>query len=139
MSAGLTRLRQIRAGRHQEEGMRASGVIGESKEPGNPFASILSLLAPESPSGDRNFLPRPLGHETESGSWILWEPLLVWLFANHPEQCKAICEAEEILRRLEQQGVTSGPSYIMACKRLARAFEQGRRVKLRETIKVGVQ
>ena len=50
----------------------------------------------------------------------------------------AICDAEDALRRLERRGVTTGETYDLACAKLQREFEDGRRFMLSQTTKIWV-
>jgi hypothetical protein len=62
-----------------------------------------------------------------------------WLREHHPDHFFAICDAEEEIRALEWTGSAEGQKYEEACQKLARRFEEGRRLKLRETVKVWIQ
>jgi hypothetical protein len=62
-----------------------------------------------------------------------------WLCAEHPDRFTAICEAEETIRVLEREGLTTGQEYEQACAELLRRFEDARRLRFKETVKVWVQ
>ena len=95
--------------------------------------------ASETKGKDRPFVPRPLGQETNPDVWGAWRPLFDWLIEYHPEHYHGVCDAEEALRTLEQQGITVGPEYEEACQELGRRFETARRLKLVQGFKVWVQ
>lgn len=84
----------------------------------------------------RPFLPRPLGQEEALNPFIVWEGLFLWLIENHPAHFRAICDAEDEIVILEQQGIATGPQYEEACERLRTTFEAGRRLKLTQGVKI---
>src|SRR5215813_8994838 len=77
-------------------------------------ADILPLLTAEIPP--RSFLSRPLGQEDNPDPWDAWAPFMLWLLEYHPRLFEVVCEAEEAIRDLEQQGITAGEAYDQACK-----------------------
>ena len=101
-------------------------------------APVVSPPAPNSEQG-RAFLHRPLGQEDNPNPWDAWAPFLNWLLAHYPERLRVILDAEEDIRALEQSGVVEGAEHEAACSELLWYFEEARRLKLRESIKVWVQ
>ena len=86
----------------------------------------------------RSFLPRPLGQE-EVNPCLAWENLLAWLKTHHPQHFRAICDAEDEIQVLEQQGITGGPQYEQACHQLLTVLEAGRRLKMAYGFKIWIQ
>jgi hypothetical protein len=98
-------------------------------------SEVLALLKAQA----RDFLSRPLKQEDNPDSWDAWGPFMSWLCVEHPARFTAICQAEESIRELERQGVTEGPNYEQACATLLWVFEEARRLKLGEEVKVWIQ
>jgi hypothetical protein len=63
----------------------------------------------------------------------------VWLAGEHPYRLGGIIAAYDALCALEQLGVFAGADYEAACAELLRRFEEARRLKLKESVKVWVQ
>jgi hypothetical protein len=91
------------------------------------------------PFGIRSFLSRPLGQEDNLDPWDAWAPFLDWLLIHYPDRLRIILDAEEDIRALESNGIVKGAEYEAACSELLWYFEEARRLKLRESIKVWVQ
>lgn len=91
------------------------------------------------PSGNRDFLGRPLGREENPDTWAAWTPFMLWLLENHPEHYHAICSAEDVLNMLEREGMADGLAYDLACQDLHQRFETARRLALRERSRVWEQ
>src|SRR5262245_27659084 len=100
-------------------------------------AEIIALLKTQTPA--RAFLSRPWGQEDNADPWEAWAPLMTWLREHHPDRFFVICEAEESIRVLERQGITAGQEYEQACAALLWVFEEARRLKLSEGVKVWIQ
>lgn len=90
-------------------------------------------------SGNRNFLPRPLGQEHNPKVWTAWTPLMVWLLEHYPDHYHLVWDAEDTLTALERQGTVSGEAYEQAGAELLRRFETARRLALSKRVKVWLQ
>src|SRR5215831_169636 len=97
-------------------------------------AEVLALLKAQAPG--RVFLSRPLGHEDNPDPWDAWAPFLTWLQEHAAERFAAICAAEEAIRNLERQGITTGAEYEQAGAELLWRFEEARRVRMNEVVRV---
>jgi len=71
--------------------------------------------------------------------WGAWAPFLNWLCTNYPERLRGILDAEDAIQELEEAGVAEGEEYEAACAELFWRFEEARRLKMREEVKVWVQ
>ena len=80
--------------------------------------SPAGTIAAASPPRKRAFLPRPCGQEDALDPWEVWTPLFDWLIEYHPDHYRAVCDAEDVLNRMERQGITSGEAYEAACRDL---------------------
>ena len=58
---------------------------------------------------------------------------------HHEPEFLRICEAEEALRVLEQEGVTDGTEYNRRCAELFQRLELARRLRTKEATKVWIQ
>ena len=87
----------------------------------------------------RPFLPRPLGQEDNPDPWTVWSPLFTWLLEHYPDRYHSVCEAEDAISVLERAGIQKGEEYEQACAELLWRFEEARRLKLREGIKIWFQ
>jgi len=102
-------------------------------------ASRPESTSPESPvMRDRSFLPRPITADGTEPFWHAWAPFMDELITYSAARFHAICDAEDALHRLEQRGVTCGPAYDLACAKLQREFEDGRRFMLSQNTKIWV-
>jgi hypothetical protein len=87
----------------------------------------------------RGFLSRPLGQENNPDPWDAWGPFLRWLRERDEERFSRIYEAGDAITALERQGVTEGEAYDAACADLRCVFEEARRLRMREGLKVWIQ
>jgi hypothetical protein len=140
MGVGLQRFRELqqRQASKEEKELKEQSLQPETERE-NVFDPFVRLLSPDHTSGPRDFLSRPLGQKGNPDAWSAWSSFMGWLFNEHPLRFQAICEAEEVIRALEQQGITGGAEYEQACAELFWRFEEARRLKLREGFKVWLQ
>ena len=90
-------------------------------------------------ASNRDFLSRPLDQQDNPDPRDAWAPFMSWLSEHHLGRFTAICRAEESLKELERQGITEGPDYEQACATLLWVFEEARRLKLSQSVKVWMQ
>lgn len=105
---------------------------------GNP-AKLQNPEQPQRGVSNRVFLSRPLGQENNPDPWDAWAPFMSWLRVEHPDRFTAVCAAEETIRALEREGITTGQEYEQACAELLRRFEEARRLRFKEGVKVWMQ
>lgn len=94
---------------------------------------------PASSPGSRSFLSRPLGQE-DNPNWVdAWAPFLIWLVDHYPNRLDGILAADNALCALEQSGIVDGDEYEAASAELFWRFEEARRLKMKESVKVWIQ
>ena len=87
----------------------------------------------------RFFLSRPLTQETNLNPWDAWAPFLDWLCVHYPARLHGILDAEDAIEELERSGIVEGEEYEAACSELFWQFEEARRLKMREGVRVWIQ
>ena len=98
-----------------------------------PVSGSKSTVSHAAAGRDRSFLPRPRDSDGTDGFWDEWSPFMDRLIIRSAERFHAICDAEDALHRLEKRGVTTGETYDLACEKLCREFEHGRRFMRSQT------